>query len=481
MKIAPWVAAAALATSMASPQWARADEPPAGQSPSSPSAAPTSSGTPATLAPPPSKKRLATRLRRARSGSHHARRSGALGPPGRAVARLLHDRVAGSPPAGRGHQRGRARRPAQHPLQLLRVRTRPQGGHRPHRVRRLRLQPERRRLRLLGRRLLQGQRSSRSRLFLDGRLDRDVAGRARPLSRQGQRPAQVRRRTAAGPRLLRPRPEHPAVRTEPLRRGQDRCRSAVRLSDVACQPDRRGRWACAPCRSGTVTTGATRAFWRTSPPASFPCRLVSRAGTPPSTTTSSWLSIRGVPIRPRDPEYASRRRRSRGATCASRRDPGGSTPPQAREDSGTSRATGASSACRPLRCSPIPSAPVRFHSRSWPPSVAMFPRRARSPRRCRGSSLGAWWIGARRSPRSATSGPSRPGSPARCKGPWATSSASTCRASTRRLLRFSGAFGIESDSSPDSSFELILGFGTETFEHGAQIDSLRLAVGITRF
>jgi hypothetical protein len=50
-----------------------------------------------------------------------------------------------------------------------------------------------------------------------------------------------------------------------------------------------------------------------------------------------------------------------------------------------------------------------------------------------------------------------------------------------RLLRFSGAFGIESDSSPDSSFELVLGFGTETFEHGAHIDSLRPAVGITRF
>lgn len=50
-----------------------------------------------------------------------------------------------------------------------------------------------------------------------------------------------------------------------------------------------------------------------------------------------------------------------------------------------------------------------------------------------------------------------------------------------RLLRFSGAFGIESDNSPDSSFELIVGFGTETFEHGAQIDSLRVALGITRF
>jgi len=50
-----------------------------------------------------------------------------------------------------------------------------------------------------------------------------------------------------------------------------------------------------------------------------------------------------------------------------------------------------------------------------------------------------------------------------------------------KLLRFSGAFGIESDSSPDSSFEFIVGFGTETFEHGGQIDSLRLALGITRF
>jgi len=50
-----------------------------------------------------------------------------------------------------------------------------------------------------------------------------------------------------------------------------------------------------------------------------------------------------------------------------------------------------------------------------------------------------------------------------------------------RLLRFSGAVGIESDSSPDSSFELLFGIGTETFEHGAQVDSFRLAVGITRF
>jgi hypothetical protein len=50
-----------------------------------------------------------------------------------------------------------------------------------------------------------------------------------------------------------------------------------------------------------------------------------------------------------------------------------------------------------------------------------------------------------------------------------------------KLLRFSGAVGIEDDRSPDSSFELLLGFGTETFDHRAQVDSLRLAVGLTRF
>jgi hypothetical protein len=50
-----------------------------------------------------------------------------------------------------------------------------------------------------------------------------------------------------------------------------------------------------------------------------------------------------------------------------------------------------------------------------------------------------------------------------------------------RLLRFSSAVGIESDSAVDSSFELLFGIGSETFEHGTQIDSFRLAVGITRF
>jgi hypothetical protein len=45
------------------------------------------------------------------------------------------------------------------------------------------------------------------------------------------------------------------------------------------------------------------------------------------------------------------------------------------------------------------------------------------------------------------------------------------------LLRFSAAVGIESHSSPDSVLQLLLGFGTETFESGAHVDSIRLTVG----
>ena len=49
------------------------------------------------------------------------------------------------------------------------------------------------------------------------------------------------------------------------------------------------------------------------------------------------------------------------------------------------------------------------------------------------------------------------------------------------LLRFSGTIGIESDSSPDSNFDVIVGFGTETFDHGGQVDSIRVALGLSRF
>ena len=47
-------------------------------------------------------------------------------------------------------------------------------------------------------------------------------------------------------------------------------------------------------------------------------------------------------------------------------------------------------------------------------------------------------------------------------------------------FRFSGAIGIESVGSRDGSFELLAGLGTETFGHGAQIDSARVLVGTNR-
>jgi hypothetical protein len=43
--------------------------------------------------------------------------------------------------------------------------------------------------------------------------------------------------------------------------------------------------------------------------------------------------------------------------------------------------------------------------------------------------------------------------------------------------RFSGAIGIESRGSRDSVFQLLVGFGTETFNSGADVNSIRLVAG----
>jgi hypothetical protein len=48
------------------------------------------------------------------------------------------------------------------------------------------------------------------------------------------------------------------------------------------------------------------------------------------------------------------------------------------------------------------------------------------------------------------------------------------------LLRFSGTLGISSRNSADGSIEALVGFGTETFDHGGQIDSIRVVVGTNR-
>jgi hypothetical protein len=48
------------------------------------------------------------------------------------------------------------------------------------------------------------------------------------------------------------------------------------------------------------------------------------------------------------------------------------------------------------------------------------------------------------------------------------------------LLRFSSAIGVESIGTPDNSVEILFGIGTETFDHGGQVDSFRLALGSNR-
>lgn len=45
------------------------------------------------------------------------------------------------------------------------------------------------------------------------------------------------------------------------------------------------------------------------------------------------------------------------------------------------------------------------------------------------------------------------------------------------LLRFSGAIGVEAFGSSDSALELLFGVGSETFDRGGEIESIRFAVG----
>ena len=49
-----------------------------------------------------------------------------------------------------------------------------------------------------------------------------------------------------------------------------------------------------------------------------------------------------------------------------------------------------------------------------------------------------------------------------------------------KLLRFSGAVGVESVGGADHTFELLFGVGSETFDHGTQLNSFRLVFGTNR-
>jgi hypothetical protein len=48
-----------------------------------------------------------------------------------------------------------------------------------------------------------------------------------------------------------------------------------------------------------------------------------------------------------------------------------------------------------------------------------------------------------------------------------------------KLLRLSSGLGVQSTGSSDHRFEVLVGFGTETFEQGTKVDSFRLVIGGT--
>ena len=47
-----------------------------------------------------------------------------------------------------------------------------------------------------------------------------------------------------------------------------------------------------------------------------------------------------------------------------------------------------------------------------------------------------------------------------------------------KRLRFASAIGIESPVGDDAALEAVLGFGTDTFENGAGLDSWRASLGV---
>jgi len=49
-----------------------------------------------------------------------------------------------------------------------------------------------------------------------------------------------------------------------------------------------------------------------------------------------------------------------------------------------------------------------------------------------------------------------------------------------RLARLSGTIGVRTSGSPDHRFEILTGFGTETWEDGFKVSSFRFMVGATK-
>ena len=189
----------------------------------------------------------------------------------RPLAALLHRGVPAPTAARLAHDPGREAPRPRAPLQLLRVRPRSQDRLRARRLRRVRLQPERRHLGLLGRRVLDRTTTSasttRSGPTTGTRARSPIAGTSRSSNSLQLRVAGVH---APRSGLLRPRARVGAVPPEPLPRGALRRELASAVVRVALVAHRRRRAACARSISRPVTTGAIRASRPKRAPARSP-------------------------------------------------------------------------------------------------------------------------------------------------------------------------------------------------------------------
>ncbi len=271
------------------------------------------------------------------------RRRSALDSARHLLAGLLRERVLDPSPDRRAHLGRRSRQPALGALRLLRVRAGSQGGVRAARVPRLRLQPERGDLPLLGRRVLQGRRPAPARLDLGRRLAGRVAHPAHPAPRRPEPHPRSGGPPAPGSRLLRYGSDRPRIGQEPLRRRLSRRHDDLRRPSVAIEPgpdcDRRpdGALLRRPFRerSDPDAAGSGRRL-----PAAAGLHQRLHGGDQPGPSRARFApQVSGVWLR-----SSSRRSRLAGQRPRSPRPPAGSAPTPRRPGISTSTGIAGSSA-----------------------------------------------------------------------------------------------------------------------------------------
>ena len=346
-------------------------------------------------------------------------------------------RVPDPPSARRRSSRGRAREHPRVALQLLRLRAGSQGGRRAARLRRLRLQPERRHLRVLGRRVLQGQRPARSTPRPSGRrLAGGLARGAHPPStssdsltlRSGRHAARTTSTTASG----RARSSRPRAAT-------------AKISSTARRPSTFPLWRVEPRSRPRV--GRPHATFCDGHYGSDPTVIHQvAAGVFPLPPGFASGYTRGEQRRAGRARLAApvSRAEGSGVRLEARAQQGNDVSPVARL--GLDRGTPPGPAVLDVDGHRRVAQPVGRGGRSSDPLgpgavpfTELVTLGGRHTLRCPASFPGASSTAARRWPPSATAGPSGRFSTGRCKARSATSSASTSRTSTRAPPLLGGA------------------------------------------